>query len=222
MASAGFYAGYALGSDGKVYAWGDNYSGELGVGSTTDHSTPVQVSLPAAVTPTAIGGGNSPDGYAIGSDGHLYAWGATSAGQLGDGTDTGPSDCNSAPCSATPVQVSLPSGVTPTAVAGAAATGYAIGSNGHLYAWGDNSVGEFGDGNLTGSSTPVQVPLPSGSTPQALGSEPDSVRLRQRHKSDTGRTGHRFDVSDHRTGERRLRVHGARQRISDPHTLGIG
>ena len=173
VASASTYAAYAIGSDDKLYAWGDNYYGELGIGSTTNQTIPVQVSLPAGVTPTEIAGSGSPDGYAIGSDGELYAWGINFTGQLGDGSDTGPSLCNSLPCSSTPVQVSLPSGVTPMAVA-AGAAGYAIGSDGHLYGWGDNSVGELGDGNLSGSDTPVQLPLPFGSTPQALGSETDS------------------------------------------------
>ena len=70
-------------------------------------------------------------GYAIGSDGHLYAWGDNSKGALGNG--------NSPTNSSTPVVVSLPSGVTPTAVTASQGTGYAIGSDGHLYAWGGNS-----------------------------------------------------------------------------------
>ena len=60
---------------------------------------------------TAIAAG-SLDAYAIGSDGHLYAWGSNLHGQLGDGTNTGPETCSSfisGPCSTTPVQVSLPS-----------------------------------------------------------------------------------------------------------------
>ena len=71
------WAAYAIGSDKKVYAWGDNSSGELGNGTTGGISeSPVVVSLPAGVTPTAIAAGQGV-GYAIGSDGQLYAWGPT-------------------------------------------------------------------------------------------------------------------------------------------------
>jgi alpha-tubulin suppressor-like RCC1 family protein len=155
------YAGYAIGSDGHLYAWGDNSRGALGNGnSPTNSSTPVVVSLPSGVTPTAITASQG-TGYAIGSDGHVYAWGDNSYGTLGNGSTVAFSD--------TPVVVSLPSGVTPTAIAGGFETAYAIGSDGHLYTWGDNFYGELGNGNSpTNSSTPVLVSLPSGVTPTAI------------------------------------------------------
>jgi hypothetical protein len=154
------YAGYAIGSDGNLYAWGDNTNGALGDGNTTDSSTPVEVSLPPGVTPTAIAAGQGV-GYAIGSDGHLYAWGDNPYGELGNGSSGDISD--------TPVVVSLPAGVTPTAITAGYASGYAIGSDGHLYAWGDNAYGELGNGESpTNSATPVVVPLPAGVTPTAI------------------------------------------------------
>lgn len=152
-------AAYAIGSDGKLYAWGDDSNGELGNGGTTDSATPVVVSLPAAVTPKGISAAQG-TGYAIGSDGLLYAFGDNTLGKLGDGS--------SAVNSPTPVVVSLPSGVTPTAVAGGYQSAYAIGSDGKLYAWGDNFLGELGDGGTNNSSTPVVVSLPVGVTPTAI------------------------------------------------------
>jgi alpha-tubulin suppressor-like RCC1 family protein len=157
--AGGFETGYAIGSDGHLYAWGDNFYGELGNGlSPTNSSTPVLVSLPTGVTAKAIAGGGG-FALAIGSDGHLYSWGLNSNGALGDGSTIN---------STTPVLVSLPSGVTPTAIAGGGAAAYAIGSDGHLYSWGLNSSGQLGNGSNTDSSTPVLVSLPSGVTPSTI------------------------------------------------------
>jgi hypothetical protein len=174
-------AAYAIGSDGNIYAWGDNAWGALGNGTTTSSDTPVKVSLPSGVTPKAISGGGggvtSGFSYMVGSDGNLYAWGYNHDGELGDGTTTGPDICSVTlpppfsgtiqnPCSTTPVKVSLPPSVTATAIAGNATGGTAIGSDGKLYAWGD---GQLGNGSSSGSDKPVVVSVPSGSVGVALG-----------------------------------------------------
>ena len=155
--AAGQYTGYAIGSDGNLYAWGYGADGELGNGTTAEaQTTPVVVSLPAGVTATAVAAGQY-TGYAIGSDGNLYAWGQGGVGQLGNGTTTEPQT--------TPVVVSLPAGVTATEVAAGAHTGYAIGSDGNLYAWGQGGVGQLGNGTTTEpQTTPVVVSLPAGVT----------------------------------------------------------
>ena len=161
------------GSD-PLYSWGYNTMGQLGGGfygsngpdscpsDNACSTTPGAVVLPPGVTPTAIAGGGG-NGYAIGSDGHLYAWGGGGPlGGLGDGSTTN---------SNTPVVVSLPSGVTPKAIAASEGDGYAIGSDGSLYAWGGNGTGQLGDGSGTaicgscGGSTPVVVSMPTGVPP---------------------------------------------------------
>jgi len=55
--SAGCRHSLALTSDGHVLAWGLNDDGELGNGSTVSSDVPVQVSLPASLTPVATGAG---------------------------------------------------------------------------------------------------------------------------------------------------------------------
>ena len=208
--AAGTVSSFAVGSDGHLYTWGEWDSGQQrcdpqqiacytspvvvplpsGVTATTivgsdyfglalgsDHhlyqidgtTIPTTISLPVGVTPTQIASGNA-DFYAAGSDGHLYAWGGNnSSGQFGNGTMT---------TSSTPVQVSLPSGVSPVSFAATTYSAYAIGSDGHLYAWGDNAAGQLGIGNDTGPQTvcgyacslsPVQVSMPPGQQPEQLG-----------------------------------------------------
>ena len=156
--SAGAIHSMAIGSDGKLYAWGNNNYGELGNGTNTSSNTPLVVNLPAGVSPTIIAAG----GYhslAVGSDGKLYAWGDNNVGQLGNGAT---SDSNS------PVVVNLPAGVSPTAISAGSGHSLAIGNNGKLYAWGDNSYGQLGNGTTSNSATPLVVNLPAGVSPTAI------------------------------------------------------
>ncbi|WP_080635110.1 RCC1 domain-containing protein [Salinispora pacifica] len=106
----------AVTSAGTVLAWGSNSDGRLGDGTTTDSNTPVEVSLPAGTTVTAIAAGAS-HSLAVTSAGTVLAWGSNSDGRLGDGTTT---DSN------TPVEVSLPAGTTVTAIAAGAAHSMAL------------------------------------------------------------------------------------------------
>jgi alpha-tubulin suppressor-like RCC1 family protein len=55
--SAGCNHSLALTSSGVVLAWGNNDDGELGNASTTSSDVPVQVDLPASMTPVATGAG---------------------------------------------------------------------------------------------------------------------------------------------------------------------
>lgn len=76
----------ALTSTGQVLAWGWNQYGELGNGTNTDSSVPVQVSLPPDTTITAIATGESHT-LARTSTGQLLAWGSNTYGALGNGAN---------------------------------------------------------------------------------------------------------------------------------------
>ncbi|MCA0379970.1 MAG: hypothetical protein LCH36_11140 [Actinobacteria bacterium] len=183
--SAGYESSLALGSDGNTYAWGNNGSGLLGDGTTTNRNVPVLVQAPAGVTFTSVTTGLSASG-AIGSDGNTYAWGPGSRGQLGNGT------YNS---SNVPVQVQAPAGVTFISLGAGSSHFVAIGSDGNTYAWGwnGNSYGQLGDGGVNlNSNVPILVLVPAGvnftsisagpNQALALGSDgntyPDSKRKR--------------------------------------------
>jgi alpha-tubulin suppressor-like RCC1 family protein len=138
----------ALGSDGTVYAWGDNTAGELGNGTTTASAVPVTVTFPAGTTVTALAAGYL-DSLALTSTGQVYAWGYNNVGQLGNGSAVAGA--------ATPTLVSIPAGVTIKAIAAGFAHDLALTSAGAVYAWGYNNDGELGNGTLTSSKTPVLV-----------------------------------------------------------------
>ena len=158
--AAGGYHSLVI-SLGSVYAYGYGGLGQLGDGATSNAAFRVEANLPSGVTATAVAAGEY-HSMAIGSNGKLYSWGNNANGELGNGTTTNESD---------PVVVSMPAGVTPTAIAAGADHSFAIGSNGNLYGWGYNGLDELGDGSTTDAHTPVEVGLsPVAKPPTAVAS----------------------------------------------------
>jgi alpha-tubulin suppressor-like RCC1 family protein len=135
----------ALKSDGTVWAWGTNESGELGDGTTTDRSAPVQVIGLTNAVAIAAGANHS---IAIENDGSVWTWGANDRGQLGLGSadstlHTTPARVPNAPAAA-------------TAAAGYRCS-YILQSSGQLWAWGANEIGELGDGTFVDQAAPERI-----------------------------------------------------------------
>ena len=145
----------ALTTDGHLYTWGGNTNGQLGDGTTNRHLTPVAVKLPedaAHATWKQVAAGTS-HSLALTTDGHLYAWGNNTNGQLGQGTSL---DC------ACPVEVPMPESARNTTWAQVAAGNdhtLALTADGRLFAWGNNQLGQLGDGSYATSREPVAVGL---------------------------------------------------------------
>ena len=140
------------------YAWGDNTSGELGNGTTTNSATPQLVVMPAGVTYSKVSGGDR-HSLALDTSGHAWAWGLGYYGQLGNGATND---------SASPVAVSMPSGVTFKAIAAGAYHNVALDTSGNAWAWGSNGLGELGNGGMSDSATPTAVIMPPGVTFTAI------------------------------------------------------
>jgi hypothetical protein len=114
--AAGHFFSLAVTSGGGVYSWGTNFTGQLGIGNTTQQNTPAPVTLPAGTDVTAVAGGDSHT-LALTATGQVFSWGSNGEGQLGNGTNTAPDNCGGDPCSTTPQAVSLPGGATAKAIA---------------------------------------------------------------------------------------------------------
>ena len=133
----------AVRSDGTVWAWGLNWLGQVGDGTTANRATPVQVTGLAGVTQVVAGGLHS---LALRSDGTVWAWGFNRYGQLGNGTtDNSPS----------PVQVTRLAGITK--IAAGEYFSLALRSDGTVWAWGRNNHGQLGNFSTDFSDLPVMV-----------------------------------------------------------------
>ncbi len=134
----------ALMSDGGVKCWGANNSGQLGDGTHTFSSTPVDV-VGLGGAATAI---TSRNFYtcALMSHGPVRCWGDNRYGQLGDGTYDS---------SSTPTRVvRLRAGAT--AISAGLGHTCALMAGGGVKCWGLNWNGELG----TGTTVPRDVPTP--------------------------------------------------------------
>jgi RHS repeat-associated protein len=136
----------ALLNDGRLMASGDNAHGQLGRGPTTDGSKkPVFVTNLADVVAVSAGGWHS---LALTGDGNVWSWGSNDKGQLGIGD-------RSISQKLVPVTVTNLSNVVFIS-AGRDFT-LAATSDGKVYAWGANNLGQLGDNTVINKYAPTNV-----------------------------------------------------------------
>jgi alpha-tubulin suppressor-like RCC1 family protein len=146
---AGGESSLALTNDGKLFAWGQNSEGQVGIGNVNYLTTPTSPYMNGSlagkiIVDVAMGDYHT---LALTSDG-LYSWGDNNNGQLGIGSGSS--------------QVSLPSAVVISgknisAISSGANTVLALTSDNTLYSWGNNNYGQLGVGTTTNSNIPIAV-----------------------------------------------------------------
>jgi alpha-tubulin suppressor-like RCC1 family protein/uncharacterized protein YecT (DUF1311 family) len=166
--AAGADHSLAVTASGQLYAFGNNFFGELGsaTNSTTNNPnpTPTLVTLPGEVGPVTQVAAGTDHSLAMTASGQLYAFGQNASGQLGSSANSGTGTPNP-----TPRLVTLPGEVGPvTQVAAGTDDSLAVTASGQLYAFGDNPFGQLGSAANSGTEhpnpTPTLVSLASGTT----------------------------------------------------------
>ena len=147
--SAGFDHVLCLGSDGNVYAWGNNAFGQLGVTVSND-----VVRIPTCITSLsdkniiAISAGKQ-FSLALSSDGTVYSFGKNDKGQLGyEFSD------DSAEFSATPTQIPALNEVTIAQISAGYESALAIDEDGKAYLWGSTEHYVLGEKTNSGYKLP--------------------------------------------------------------------
>jgi alpha-tubulin suppressor-like RCC1 family protein len=161
--AAGRDFGLALRSDGTVLSWGNNQLGQLGLGTTSGYILKPAM-IPGLSNVVAISAG-AWSSMALKSDGTVVGWGYNQDGEVATGSFT-----TSVP---TPTPINGLSGIK--AVSAGGGDMGALKSDGTVWEWGDNTMGQLGTGvtatNYCCVAVPTEVPNLSGVTAIALGGD---------------------------------------------------
>jgi len=146
--AAGSSTSFAIDKDGSLWVWGNNRDGRLGDGTATDKAIPTKtmdniISVATGEEHTLV----------VKADNTLWAWGNNNAGELGNGTTTR---------SDVPIKIMndvqiVKAGDFPLSgeIRINAGRSLAVKTDGSLWAWGYNLVGELGADVFV--STPVKI-----------------------------------------------------------------
>ena len=140
----------AIKTDGTLWVWGYNNYGQLGDGTITNKSSPVQT-VSSGTNWKQVACGNGTTG-SIKTDGTIWVWGRDAYGSLGDMSSVHKSS---------PVTVSG-GGTNWKMVSCGGGNMAAIKTDGSLWVWGSNGNGQLGKNTITsGVSSPVQTVMGS-------------------------------------------------------------
>ena len=153
-------------ASGRVYTMGRNADGQLGINSTTQSLSPVQVlrgAQPGAGTYLdfikQVDAGSGAHNISLTCDGFVYTWGWNSNGQIGDNTSGTnrliPTRVLNGTQAGSGSDATYLDGVT--LVSAGNENSYAVLTTGELMSWGLNSDGQLGDGTTTNQNSPVYV-----------------------------------------------------------------
>ena len=146
--------GYSLCQDGRLYVWGNNDNGGLGIGNTesVDAESPIDISslLEDSIGSVSIGSFS----IALTDNGQVYTWGSNNDGQLG----VGDSDNRLSPVNITD-NFSLSSDDRIVAICTASRSVFALTERGRVFSWGANLGGQLGNGDSSHKDQPLPIEI---------------------------------------------------------------
>lgn len=143
--SAGYVHSAAVRTDGTLWTWGLNTSGELGLGyNSTSEDIPMRVGTEQNWATVSAGSEDHTVGIKI--DGTMWAWGGNNAGQLGTGNTV-----------STNVPVQVGTDTNWRAVSCGESFTVALKWDNTLWAFGSDFYGQLGNGAADNQNTPTQI-----------------------------------------------------------------
>jgi len=142
--NAGGYHTCGLKNDASAWCWGENGSGQLGIGNTADKNVPARVGLENNWGKISAGANHT---CALKTNGSLWCWGENGSGQLGIGS--------SGADQKTPTRLGADTDWAQVSAGGAHTCG--LKSEQSLWCWGSNFEGALGDGTYASKNLPTRI-----------------------------------------------------------------
>jgi len=146
-------------STNALASWGNNANYQLGQGGGANQVSPVAVNFSSKTVKRVFTDAYNTSTCAVLNDDSLSCWGLNSSYQLGNNTTT---------TSTTPVALTM---ANSSGVRTLVSSGYnycAIMGDQSLECWGENAVGQLGNGTTSSVKVPTQVSFPGGITVQKV------------------------------------------------------
>jgi alpha-tubulin suppressor-like RCC1 family protein/tRNA A-37 threonylcarbamoyl transferase component Bud32 len=142
----GAHHSLALTQSGEAYAWGSNYRGQIGCGDNYIKSMPTKLKALNDIKIKMISCGFS-HSIALTENGCVYSWGLNEDGQLGIGSTKN---------SNTPKQIQMKDIIIDKITCGETHS-LLLTNNGVIYAFGNNILGQIGNGMKGCIETPIKL-----------------------------------------------------------------
>jgi hypothetical protein len=150
--AAGGRSSFALDANGRVFSWGENVAGQLGLGNAEGRTAPTPI--PGLEDIVVIGAGGQ-HAFAVRRDGATFAWGNNQDGQLGLGGAAGGNDANVL----TPRRVAGLAGLRVTAVDGGRFHTVALVEDGSVRTFGASNIGQAGSDSAVDHFGTYRAPI---------------------------------------------------------------
>ncbi len=151
--SAGKLFSLAIKTNGTLWSWGRNNTGQLGISSLVDQNIPTQI---GTATDWMLIDAGDEHSLAIKTNNSMWAWGNNVSGQLGDGSNT---------TSQVPIQITTTFNWMEISAGGGHSM--ALDVNNILWTWGNNVNGQLGDASNANSNLPINISFSSAGTVSA-------------------------------------------------------